>query len=154
MRSARALWRKQEVGALEKALRIMVEGKGVSYEVLLLNYIPTERSHEKERRHPFQARTSVPDHTQDAGVGPEAKCIAARLVLYLHFLELRFGVTFLAILQGFFWHSSRRHVWTNCKGAKRRCVLCHPGALRKLMGKEQVRGPHQDIVGWHHGRRK
>lgn len=83
MRSACALWRKQEVGPLEKVLRIMVEGR-VSCEVLLLNYIPTERSHEQERRHPFQARTSVPDHTQDAGVGPEAKCIAARLVLYLH----------------------------------------------------------------------
>lgn len=73
------------MGPLEKVLRIVIKGRGVSCEVLLLNYIPTERSHEKERRHPFQARTSEPDHTQDAGVGPEAKCIAARLVLYLHF---------------------------------------------------------------------
>jgi hypothetical protein len=41
MRSARALWWKQEVGSLEKVLRVTVEGRWVSFEVLLLNYIPT-----------------------------------------------------------------------------------------------------------------
>lgn len=78
-RSTRALWRKHRVGPLEKVLRTRQYREGGALwgpTLKLHNYVHMRR----KKRRSFQARTSVPDHTQDAGVGPEAECIAAQLV--------------------------------------------------------------------------